>query len=85
MENRILDRSNYSQKTMENFEIMSAYYIDIFYNHLYNEAKKLKAGGTVSSITEGYKHTLNAFLKSLSNPNLYKKSLSGLHHYFITI
>ena len=85
MENRMLDRSNYSQKTMENFEIMSAYYIDIFYNHLYNEAKKLKAGGTVSSITEGYKHTLNAFLKSLSNPNLYKKSLSGLHHYFITI
>ena len=70
---------------MENFEIMSAYYIDIFYNHLYNEAKKLKVIGSVSSITEGYKHTLNAFLKSLSNPKLYKKSLSGLHHYFITI
>ena len=85
MENRILDKRNYSQKTMDNFEIMSAYYIDIFYNHLYNEAKKLKVSGSVSSITEGYKHTLNAFLKSLSNPNLYKKSLSGLHHYFITI
>ncbi len=85
MENRILDKRNYSQKTMENFEIMSAYYIDIFYNHLYNEAKKLKVNGSVSSITEGYKHTLNAFLKSLSNPKLYKKSLSGLHHYFITI
>ena len=85
MDTRILDRQNYSPKTMENFEIMSAYYIDIFYNHLYNEAKKLKVSGSVSSITEGYKHTLNAFLKSLSNPNLYKKSLSGLHHYFITI
>ena len=67
MDTRILDRQNYSPKTMENFEIMSAYYIDIFYNHLYNEAKKLKVSGSVSSITEGYKHTLNAFLKSLSN------------------
>jgi hypothetical protein len=70
---------------MENFEIMSAYYVDIFYNHLYTEAKKLKVNGSVSSVTEGYKHTLNAFLKGLTNPKLYKKSISGLHHYFITI
>jgi hypothetical protein len=85
MENRILDRKNYSTKTMENFEITSAYYVDIFYNHLYTEAKKLKVNGSVSSVTEGYKHTLNAFLKGLTNPKLYKKSISGLHHYFITI
>jgi hypothetical protein len=82
---RILDRHNYSAKTIEVYEIMSAYYVDIFYNHLYTEAKKLKAGGKVSSVTEGYKHTLNAFLKGLSNPNLYKKSIVGIHHYFITI
>jgi len=85
MENRILDRRNYSTKTMENFEIMSAYYVDIFYNHLYTEAKKLKVNGSVASVTEGYKHTLNAFLKGLTNPKLYKKSISGLHHYFIMI
>jgi len=85
METRILDRSNYSTKTIDNFEIISAYYVDIFYNHLYNEAKKLKISGSACSITEGYKHTLNAFIKSLDNPNLYKKSLSGMHHYFITV
>ena len=85
MENRIFDRQNYSQKTIENFEIMSAYYVDIFYNHLYTEAKKLKVSGSVSSITEGYKHTLNAFLMGLTNPKLYKKSIIGMHHYFITI
>lgn len=85
METRILDRTNYSSKTMENFEIISAYYVDIFYNHLYTEAKKLKVNGSVSSVTEGYKHTLNAFLKGLANPKLYKKSIAGLHHYFITI
>lgn len=80
---RILDRNNYSNKTLEIYEILGSYYIDIFYNHLYIEAKKLKANGNVSSITEGYKHTLNAFLKGLSNPKLYKKSIIGLHHYFI--
>ena len=85
MTDRLFDRKNYSSKTLENFEIMSAYYIDIFYNHLYTEAKKLKINGSVSSITEGYKHTLNAFLKGLENPKLYKKSIVGIHHYFITI
>ena len=81
----MLDREIYSHKTIEIYEIMSAYYIDIFYNHLYSEANKLKINGNVSSITEGYKHTLNAFLKSLANPKLYKKSIVGIHHYFITI
>jgi hypothetical protein len=64
---------------------MSAYYCDIFYNHLYIEAKKYKALGTVASITEGYKHTLNAFLRSLDKPILYKKSIVGLHHYYTSI
>lgn len=81
----MLDREIYSHKTIEIYEIMSAYYIDIFYNHLYSEANKLKINGNVSSITEGYKHTLNAFIKSLANPKLYKKSIVGIHHYFITI
>lgn len=85
MSSGILDRENYSQRTLETFEIMGAYYVDIFYNHLYNEARKLKSAGNVSSVTEGYKHTLNAFLQSLSNPKLYKKSITGIHHYFITI
>jgi hypothetical protein len=85
MADRLFDKQNYSPKTLENFEIMSAYYVDIFYNHLYIEAKKLKATGNVASITEGYKHTLNAFLKGLDNPKLYKKSIVGMHHYFISI
>jgi hypothetical protein len=82
---RIFDKRDYSQKTIETYEIMSAYYVDIFYNHLYSEAKKMKATGNVSSITEGYKHALNAFLKSLNNPKLYKKSIVGIHHYFMNI
>lgn len=82
---RIFDRHNYSHKTIETYEIISAYYVDIFYNHLYIEAKKMKANNNVASITEGYKHTLSAFLKSLNNPKLYKKSIVGMHHYFMNI
>ena len=82
---RLFDKSNYGQKTLETYEIISAYYVDIFYNHLYIEAKKLKVNKNVASITEGYKHALNAFLKSLDNADLYKKNISGLHHFFITL
>ena len=85
MDKRLFDNTNYSQKTLEIFEIISAYYVDIFYNHLYIEAKKLKVNKSVASITEGYKHTLNAFLKSLDNLVLYKKNIAGLHHFFITL
>ena len=59
---RILDRNNYSKKTLDTFEILAAYFIDIYYNHLYIEGNKLKTEKNVSSITEGYKHALNAFL-----------------------
>lgn len=82
---RMFDRNNHSQKTIETFEIISAYYIDIFYNHLYNEAKKLHTDGSVSSVTDGYKHTLNAFLKSLASPKLYKKNIVGIHRYYNTV
>jgi hypothetical protein len=80
---KILDKSKYTKKTIDTFEIISAYFIDIYYNHLFIEAKKLKTAGTVNSITEGYKHTLNAFLQGIENPKLYKKSLVGLHNFFI--
>lgn len=79
----MLDRSQYDPKMITNLEIMTAYFVDIFYNHLYFEGKKLKTGGTASSVTEGYKHALNAFIKSLSNPKLYKKAVMGIHQYFL--
>ena len=84
MENsKILDRSKYSRKTLDTYEIIAAYYIDLYYNHLYIEAKKLRTNKSVNSITEGYKHALTAFLHSMEKPELYKKSLISLHQFFI--
>lgn len=79
------DKKNYGHKTIETYEILAAYFTDIFYNHLYNESKKMKIDGKVSSITEGYKHTLNAFIQGLNNAKLYKKYIIGIHHYYIEI
>lgn len=78
----IFDRSKYNKKTLDTFEIMAAYFVDIYYNHLYHEAKKLRTNNNVSSITEGYKHALNAFMQGIENPKLYKKTLVGIHGYF---
>src|SRR6476661_2538456 len=83
MTNRILDRSNYSKITLDNFELISAYFIDIYYNHLYCEGKKLRENNNnISNITDGYKHALNAFMKGIENPTLYKRTLTGIHNYF---
>lgn len=80
---RILDRSQYSKKTLDTFEIISSYFVDIYINHLYLEAKKFKTDKRVKSITEGYKHTLNAFIQGIDNPKLYKKTLLGIHNLFV--
>jgi hypothetical protein len=80
---RILDRHQYDAKMITNIEVMAAYFVDLFYNHLYFEGKKLKVNGSVPSVTEGYKHALNAFIKSMSNAKLYKKAVIGIHQYFM--
>jgi hypothetical protein len=83
MSSNILDRHQYDPKMITNIEVMAAYFVDLFYNHLYFEGKKLKVNGSVPSVTEGYKHALNAFIKSLGNARLYKKAVIGIHQYFM--
>ena len=82
-ESRILDKANYSKKTLDTYEIIAAYFVDIYYNHLYLEAKKMRTDGSVTSITEGYKHTLNAYLQGIENNKVYKKTLMGIQSLFI--
>ncbi len=82
-QNRILDRNSYSKRTLDTFEVIGSYFVDIYYNHLYIEAKKLRSDNSVNNVTEGYKHGLNAYLQGIDNPKLYKKTLVGLHEFFI--
>lgn len=85
MNNRILDRSNYERKTLDTYEILGAYFVDIYYNHLYNEGKKMRSANKVGTITEGFKHALQAFSAGIDKPRLYKKALSNLHTYYVSI
>jgi len=84
IDERIFDRNRYSAQVVRDLDIMSVYFVDIIYNYLYDEAKKLKIDGKSTSVTEGYKHALDAFLNALSNsPKLYRKALSGIHEKFL--
>lgn len=78
----ILDRSRYSKKTIDTFEIIAAYFIDVYYNHFYIEAKHLRNNGQVSSITEGYKRGLLAYGRAIDDHNMYKRILKNLHEFF---
>src|SRR6185436_9173398 len=80
---REFNRSDYSKKTIDTFELMSVYFIDIYYNHLYVEAKNCRNDNKVSSVTEGYKYTLTVFIRGIDNIKHYKKTLVGIHDSFV--
>lgn len=75
-------RKNYSKRALSTFEIISSFVVNLYYNNFYEEAKRLHTSGKVDSITDGYKHSVNAYLKSLDNPKLYRKTIVGIHRYY---
>jgi len=90
-ENRILNRNNYSNRTISVFQIIGAYLSDIYYNHLYTEAQKLKTNGKTSTVTEGYRNACYAFLSALDvkckehyKVEHYNQLLTGINEYFQT-
>lgn len=82
-EGRMIDRANYSNDTLNTYGYLSAYFIDMYYNHLYSEAITLHTKKVVASITSGYKCTLDAFIKGLDTPELYKNCIQGIHQSFL--
>lgn len=73
----------YGRETIITMEIMSNYFVDIFYNELYAAAKQRKASGESPTVTDGYKHALQAWLQSLDNPIIYKKIRQGLYTCYV--
>jgi hypothetical protein len=83
IDGRMIDRSNYSNNTLDTYGYLSAYFIDIYYNHLYSEAITLYSKKDVPSITIGYKCTLDAFLKGIDSPEVFKSCIQGIHESFL--
>lgn len=82
MGDNIFDRNRYSRDTKNVFEVISSYYVDIYYNHLFIEARKLWEAENVDNISDGYRHSVYNMLQSFDNPEFYKTSLTQLFKYF---
>lgn len=77
-------RNNYSKRALSTFEIVASFIVDLYYNHFYQEAKKIRIEGRVESVTDGYKHAVKAYLSSFQNPDSYRKTIVGIHKYYYT-
>ncbi len=87
----MFDRTKFMPTTISVYQIVGAYIVDIYYNHLYVEAQKYKSKGDVPTITEGYRHATFAFLSGLDHQmkasykaQHYKHLLIGINEYFKT-
>ena len=58
--------------------------MNIYFNHLYQEAKRLHISGKVESVTDGYKYAVKVYLNSFNNPHQYAKTVDGIHQYYYT-
>lgn len=77
-------RGNYSKRSLSTFEIVGSFIVDLYYNHFYQEAKRIRIEGRVDSVTDGYKHAIKAYLNSFENPDSYRKTIVGIHKYYYT-
>ena len=85
----LFDRSKYSHSTLSNFQIIAAFLADVFYNHLYLEAIKIKTSGKTKTLTEGYIYSCSVFYKVLNyksketyQPKKYEELLTGINQYY---
>jgi hypothetical protein len=72
---RIFDRSSYSNTTISVYNIISSYFVHIYYNTLYQTAVSLKASNAVPNITLGYRDRIATFVNVIDSKckKYYKK------------
>ena len=78
---RLFDRSSYSDTTISVYNIISSYFVHIYYNTLYQTAVSLKAKGVVPNITLGYRDRILTFVNVIDSKckKYYKKeNYSGI-------
>ena len=85
IDGRMIDKNAYSTETLNTFSFISAYFIDLYYNHLYTQAIRFHRNQQVATITDGYKASLDAYLQSINNydKELYSDLVHGIHNSFM--
>lgn len=69
----VIDTSRYTERTKSIFEIVGTYLVDIYYNHLYENAMKFMQEGQTKNITDGYRHALFGFNAAFDKKSKYYK------------
>jgi hypothetical protein len=73
--------ANYDRRLISIFEVLSAYFVDVFYNHVHSSAhSSLKAG---ASLTDEYVRQIRAYLVGVKvDEASYRQVVLNLHRYF---
>jgi hypothetical protein len=74
--------TNYFDKTVDTFEILGCYVVDVFYNHLYDKAKTLHVSGKCASVTEGYKTACTAYLMHFKRADMFNQTIKNVYNFF---
>jgi hypothetical protein len=74
----------YDKSTTSVMEIISAYFVDVYYNIIYDRATKyFKQNGTGTSLTDMYKRCVVAYVQgNKENPDYCKETINGVIEYF---
>lgn len=72
--------ANHDPTLISILEVLGSYFVDMFYNHLYNSTKLRKGE---RSITDAYRSQVQAYILAIQNDNqLYRTTVVTLHTYF---
>ncbi len=72
-----------SKSITTTFDTLGTFFVDIFYNDIYNKSRSVFESARAASITEAYKHMSMSYINILSsNVAIYKQIITALFEYF---
>ena len=77
-----MDKSKYDRTTIATFDIIGAYFVDVFYNNHYLLAEDQVKMRAKKSITDAYRDVIRDYVIGIRNEHLCKTAISSLYSYF---
>lgn len=74
--------NKYSKQTLNTFEVLGGYVVNMFYNELYSTADRIHMSGKASSVTESFKSVAQVYILQFNKPELLKQTILNVHKYF---
>jgi len=78
-----MNRENYDRKVLSTFSIVGCYFVDYYYNTLYQNSKKVLEKYSRSSLTDEYKKAVQVFREECErDKKRYTNVVTRLHQYY---